>query len=174
MITREELENRYSQHSNHELMGIIDNKSSYTELAIDVAMNELANRDVLEEDIILYKTERFIDVLDYLQKNIVDDLKLWEKIIFYVMWFPFVNFILSRRYLEDDYILKLRQANYYSWSGFLSFFILLPFIGQNNLANILIFLLYILLFVVVLRYDELFNRKVIKEKLYQEYILNKK
>ena len=49
MVTKEELEKRYAELSNKELLDIIENKFSYTELAIAVALEEISKRKLDEE-----------------------------------------------------------------------------------------------------------------------------
>ena len=55
MVTKEDLEKRYSNLSNAELLDIIENKFSYTELAVTVAIEEIGNRKVTEEEIKLFE-----------------------------------------------------------------------------------------------------------------------
>jgi hypothetical protein len=162
MVTKEDLEKRYSGLSNHELMEIIENKFSYTELSISVAFAEIAKRKISEEDVKAYKESQIHEAEKFIKKNVVDDLTFLQKNLFFYLWIPFIGLILKRRFIDDEYILKLKQANYYSWFGFVSCFV--SVLIESNL-NFSFWICWILLFLVAYTFDETFNRQSQIKKL---------
>ena len=54
MVSKDELKGIYAMLPTEKLMEIIDNKFGYTELAVSVAFEELANRSISEEEIKKY------------------------------------------------------------------------------------------------------------------------
>ncbi|MBP6127699.1 hypothetical protein [Flavobacterium sp.] len=158
MVTKEDLEKRYSNLSNSELLDIIENKFSYTELAVTVAIEEIGNRKVTEEEIKLYKEKKVIEFNTLVQKNIYDDLSLIQKNLFFFIWIPYINFFIKRRFLDDEAELKLIQANYYSWFGFITFAIT-TFIGNYLHLSDNSIILWLICFPIAYYYDEYFNRQ---------------
>jgi len=159
MITKEELEKRYVTLSNNELLEIIEDKFSYTELAVIVALEEISRRKLNESDIKKYKENAFEDAKMFIKKNIEDDLTFLQKNIFFFLWIPFLNFLFKRSFIDDGYILKIRQANYYSWCGFIFFIIDAILQSQFKLSNSIFWIIWILSFLLPYYYDEFFNRK---------------
>ena len=156
MVLKEDLEKRYSKLSNQELMEIIENKFSYTELAVSVAFSEISKRKITEEDIKTYKDFQIIEAEKLIKKNIVEDLTLVQKILFFIFWIPFIGFLLKRNFIEDEYILKLMQANYYAWFGFISCVLCIQI--DSNLTFSFWFW-WIVCFLLALLFDEKFNRQ---------------
>jgi hypothetical protein len=158
MVTKEDLEKRYINLSNEQLLDIIGNKFSYTELAVTVAIEEIGKRKVTEEDIKLYKEKKVIKFNTLVQKNIVDDLSLIQKNLFFFIWIPYITFFFKRRFIDDDFELKLLQANYYSWFGFITCIIITFGCTFLKLSDYnLIF--WLLSFPLAYYYDEKFNRE---------------
>ncbi len=58
MVSKEELKGTFSMLPTEKLMEIIDNKFGYTELAVSVAFEELAGREITEEEIKNYKSKQ--------------------------------------------------------------------------------------------------------------------
>lgn len=158
-MTSEELKKTYSALSTKELLQIIDNKFDYTELAVSIAIAELSTRQVSEEDIRQYKKEQVEKAVNFIKRNISDDLTLWQKNFFYFLWFPLINFPFKQNFRDDSRILKLKQANYYSVAGF-ALFLLTEFVsGMFNLSSLISLAVWIICFVPVYAFDETFNRQ---------------
>ncbi|KGO90833.1 hypothetical protein [Flavobacterium suncheonense] len=170
MVTKEELEKRYAELSNKELLDIIENKFSYTELAIAVALEEISKRKLDEDDIKAYKNTKIKEFNTFIQKNIVNDLSFFQKLIFFFIWLPFLNFPLRRNFYEDGYVLKLKQACYYSWTGFI-FCILASIIDSNffDKEKIILLIIWMLSFIIAYFFDERFNRQNQIAKLQRYY-----
>src|ERR1700733_6171241 len=117
-MTREDLREQYAALSTNELLEIIDRKFDYTELAVTVALEEISRRNLSEENIREYKEEQVAKVNSFIKKNIADDLNIFQKILFFFIWLPLLNFPFKQNFRDDDYILKLKQASYYSLFGF--------------------------------------------------------
>lgn len=162
MVTKEDLEKRYHDLSNHELMEIIENKFSYTELAVSVAFEEISKRKISEEDIRIYKKTKVDQTEKFIRKNVVDDLTFIQKNLFFYLWIPFIGFLLKRKFIDDEYILKLKQANYYSWFGFISCFLSIFIESKLNLS---FWVSWVLFFLIAYTFDETFNRQSQIKKL---------
>ena len=158
MVTKEDLKKRYSNLSNEELLEIIENKFSYTEIAVIVAIEEISERKITEEDIIRFKEKKIVQFNELIKKNIFDDLSLFQKNIFFFIWIPYITFFIKRRFLDDEAELKLIQANYYSWFGFITFAIT-TFIGNFLHLSDNSIILWLICFPIAYYYDEYFNRQ---------------
>ena len=159
MVTKEDLQKKYASFSNKELLDILENKFSYTDLAITVAIEEIAKRKLSEEDIKLYKQKKVKEINNFIEKNIVDDLTLFQKNLFFFIWIPFLNFPIKRNFIDDGFILKLKQANYYSWLGFI-FLIIISIVASNlNFSTLTFIIFWIISFLLAYFFDEYFNRE---------------
>ena len=158
MVTKEDLEKRYCNLSNEQLLDIIGDKFSYTELAVTVAIEEIGKRKLTEEEIKLYKEKKIIQFNTLFRKNILDDLSLFQKNLFFFIWIPYISFFFKRRFIDDDFELKLLQANYYSWFGFITCMVITFACTYLKLSDYnLIF--WLLSFPLAYYYDENFNRQ---------------
>ncbi|HCT22159.1 MAG TPA: hypothetical protein DIW54_01995 [Chitinophagaceae bacterium] len=164
-MTKEELQSTYSKLSNQELLEIIDRKFEYTELAITVAFEEISKRNISEEDISNYKTEQVEKAVKFVKKNIVDDLSLLQKNFFFFIWIPIINFPFKNNFIDDGYVLKLKQAQYYSLTGFI-FFVIIVIVSEVYALTTLTTIAFLLLsFLLPYSFDEFFNRKRQIEKM---------
>src|ERR1700755_3057989 len=121
MISKKELQSLYSTLSTEKLMEIIDNKFGYTELSVSVAFEELAGRKISEEEIKNYKFKQIERLNNYIRRNISHDLALSQKNLFYFLFIPVFTFPFRQGFREKGFKLKIKQANYYSFFGFLFF-----------------------------------------------------
>ena len=148
-----------------QLLEILDRKFDYTELALSIALEELGNRKVSEEEITNYKNRLLDNANTYIKRNVSDDLTLIQKNLFYFLWFPLLNFAFKMNFEQDGYVLKLKQANYYSLLGFL-FFVLSGIVSVVfNLSDLGSLAIWILGFIPSYFFDEYFNRQQQIEKL---------
>ncbi|MDP4203059.1 MAG: hypothetical protein Q8861_10205 [Bacteroidota bacterium] len=159
MITKEELETKYAGLSNEELMEIAEHQFDYTELAVIVAFEELSRRKITEEDIQKRKTTLLAETDVFIRHNIDDDLSIIQKNLFYYLWFPGFNFIFRLNFQDEGYILKLKQASYYSKFGFLFMIIAIVLSFILNFGSFVILLIWILGFGVAYALDEKYNRQ---------------
>jgi hypothetical protein len=164
-MTREDLQQTYSKMLTEKLLEILDRKFDYTELAVSVALEELGSRKVSEEEIKDYKTEQVNNLNTFIKRNISDDLTLVQKNLFYFLWLPILNFAFKMNFKEDGYLLKLKQANYYSLSGFLFFMISGIISVAFDLSDISSLAIWIFGFLPSYFFDEYFNRQQQIEKL---------
>jgi len=158
MVSREDLAKKYQGLSTNELMDILEDKFSYTELAVTVAFEEISKRNVTEDDVRKFKDEKVKEAANFISRNIVDELSFFQKNLFFFIWVPFLNFLVKRNFMDDGAILKLKQANYYSWMGFgfFMFFILIQ--SSREFSDLLFFACWILSFAMAYYYDEYFLR----------------
>jgi len=155
MVTEEELQEQYAQFDTESLLEIAANKSGFTELANSVALKELRNRKVSEQEIRDYKPI-LVDKIDPLiRQNCLIDLKVLYKIIFYFVFIPRLRRFFTYNYSPNGYILKLNQSYYYSVVGF-SFCILSFAIMEYSGANI--FILWCVGFIPAYLFDIGFNK----------------
>jgi len=158
-MTREDLQEQYAVLSTNELLEIVDRKFDYTELAVTVALEEISRRNLSEEDIREYKKEQVARAKIFIKRNIVDDLTIFQKILFFFIWLPLLNFPFKQNFRDGDYILKLKQANYYSLLGFV-FMVLTAFSsGFTPHSDLTDFTIWFLSFLPAYGFDEYFNRK---------------
>ncbi len=158
-MKREDLQERYAKLSLQELLKILDNKHDYTDLAVTVAFEELSKRNITEEDIREYKEDQVEQAEKFIVRNIVDDLNLLQKNLFFFIWIPIITFAVRQNFRDDGYMLKLRQANYYSLTGFISLILAVlisVYFDFNTLSTLAI---WILLFLPAYSFDEFFNRR---------------
>jgi hypothetical protein len=163
MVSKEELQGTFATLPTEKLMEIIDNKFGYTELAIAVAFEELAQRKISEEEVKNYKSKQIEKLNTYIKKNISDDLSLSQKNLFYFIWLPLVTFPFKQNYRQAGCALKVKQANYYSLFGFL-FFVLTAFLSVG-FSNLFAAGLWLGGFIPAYLLDEFFNRKKQIKKL---------
>ena len=119
MVTKENLQAKYAGLSNQALIGILERKADYTELAVEVATKELEGRKITPADIQSYEKEKEDKVI-FSYKNAVIDLTIWQKILFYIVFIPVLRRALKANFYEDGSLLKLKQASYFtytSWAG---------------------------------------------------------
>ena len=158
-MTREELREQYAALSTNELLEIIDRKFDYTELAVTVALEEIGRRNLSEENIRECKEEQVAQVNSFIQKNIVDDLNVLQKILFFFIWLPLLNFPFKQNFRDGHYILKLKQANYYSLLGFVFMILTVSITGFAPHSDLTDFTIWFLSFLPAYGFDEYFNRK---------------
>ncbi|WP_460694746.1 hypothetical protein [Mucilaginibacter puniceus] len=145
--------------SAEELMNIIDNKFDYTDLAVTVAIEELAKRKPTEEDIKNYKDNIIATVDTFISKNIEVDLNNFQKLLFYIIWIPIITYPFKANYSDDGYELKLRQSNYYSLAGFIFFMVAGILSVPLDASNLLSFIMWFAGFIPAYLFDEYFNRQ---------------
>ncbi|HLK28304.1 MAG TPA: hypothetical protein VKT28_06970 [Puia sp.] len=158
-MTPEELKETYSKYTTQELLEIIDKKFQYTELAVTIAIEEIAKRKISEDEIKKYKSEKIQEIGRLIEGNIVNDLTLLQKNFFFFIWLPLITFPFRQNFKDDKNFLKLKQANYYSMLGFVSYivtFILLDIFNLTTLSGIGVL---ILCFLPAYSFDEFYNRR---------------
>lgn len=173
-MTKEELEKTYEKLSNSELMDIIQDKFGYTEMAILVAMAEISKRNLNEEDIKQFKVEKEIEIRDYIFKNIADDLTFFQKCFFFYIWIPFFNFPVKRNFIDGGFELKLKQASYYSWAGFIFLVLITGFSSNYQISTLTTLIIWMLTFVIAFLFDEFFNRQSQIRKLQRTFRIEPK
>lgn len=140
------------------LMEIIDNKFGYSELAVSVAFEELAGRNISEEEIKNYKSKQIEKLNSYISKNISHGLAFAEKNLFYFLFIPLLTFPFKQSFKEKGYRLKIKQANYYSLFGFI-FFGIAAFTQYQGMSNLFAIALWLGGFIPAYLMDEFFNRQ---------------
>lgn len=164
----DELKEKYANLSTEELLEMLDNKFDYTDLAVSVALEELSSRKISTEDITAYKTAQVSKVVERIRRNIIDDLSLSQKNLFFFLWLPIITFPFKQNFREDGFLLKLRQATYYSLIGFTSFIAIGIASVSYNLSTITSLAFWVLCFIPAYFFDEYFNKNAQIERLRKE------
>ena len=164
-MTREDIEQYYAGLSTNELLEIVDKKFDYTELAVTVALEEINKRKISEEDIKGYKTEQISKAKDIIRKNILYDLSVPQKILFFFIWFPLLTFSWRLNFREGKFVLKLKQANYYSLFGFVFMMLTVLISGIYNLSIMTTLTIWFISFLPAYSFDEYFNRERLIQRL---------
>ena len=164
-MTREDLEKQYSGLSTNELLEIVDRKFDYTDLAVTIALAEISKRNISEETLKEYKDDQIAKAITYIKRNIVDDLKVGHKIFFFFIWFPLLNFAFRQNYRDGNFILKLKQARYYSVLGFVFMMFIGLISGIYDLSNLTAATFWFLSFLPAYIFDEFFNRNRLIQRL---------
>ncbi len=167
MITKEELSDKYTSLSNEELLDIVDNKSGYTKLALIAALEELAKRKVSGEEVKKYKEGKLNKAMEDMRKKYVDGLSLLQKHLFYFICIPLINFAFKQNFRDDGYVLKLRQANYYTFCGFLFLMLAVLISVTFNLSSIQTLGVWLLGIIPTYAFDQFFYRQRLVKKLAQ-------
>lgn len=158
-MTPEELKKTYAGLSTNELLEIVDSKFDYTELAVSIALAELSRRQVSEQDIKGYKEKQIEKAVTFIKCNISDDLTLFQKNLFYFLWVPLINFPFKQNFRDGNFVLKLKQANYYSLIGFMIFMLIGIVSAMYDLSNLTSLAIWIIGFIPAYAFDETFNRQ---------------
>ena len=158
-MSAEELRQNYTKFSIGQLLEILDNKFEHTELAVTIAIAELSKRNVTEEDIRSYKENLISQAEQFVDRNIVDDLNLFQKHLFYFLWVPVLNSTFKQNFAEDGYALKLKQANYYSLLGFIFCVLSVVISIQFEFPTLTALAIWLIGIIPAYAFDELFNRQ---------------
>ncbi|WP_276503428.1 hypothetical protein [Terrimonas pollutisoli] len=164
-MAREELQKTYSKLSTEELLEIIDRKFDYTDTAVSVALEEISKRKVDEDEIKNYKEDQLQKIEKSVKGIILDDLTLFQKNFFFFIWIPLFTFPFKQNFKDDGYVLKLKQANYYSLIGFIFFMLTAFFSVSYDFENLTSLGLWILSFPIANSFDEFFNRQRLIKRL---------
>ena len=116
-----ELKERYASYSNHRLLSIVQNKAQYTTQAVEVAKAELAGRNLSTREVDMFFDEQEAQqVVTNTYSQIT--LSLWEKALFFFVWFApwFPGGGLRMNYTEGRLALKNQQSKVFALAGFIS------------------------------------------------------
>src|SRR5690606_31480277 len=171
-INEEGLKKRYIELSNNELFEIIDNKFGYTDLAVKLAIRELSRRDISENDVHSYKSKLIEDFEESVLKIVHYDLKMYQKVLFYIFWLPILNFAFKINFREKKEYLKLKQANYYSLLGFIFFMITGIVSVVFDFSNWSSLFLWLASLIPTYVFDETLNRERFIKKLNDKFQWN--
>jgi len=161
-MDKEELKRQCESLSNQELLAIVNNKMGYTVEIVTAVQIELRNRAIPKEEVKMHK-KQLAQQAKIITGNIVDDLSLADKVLFYVFFFPQLNYFVRRSYRKQGYILKLRQGGYYSFLGFV--FFMLVFIGLRRLSPINCLIIWGLSFLPAYVFDQYFYKQKTIQRL---------
>ncbi|HEX8018555.1 hypothetical protein [Mucilaginibacter sp.] len=165
MITKEDLQQKYKKLSTDKLLEIINNKTNYTELAVAVAVEELSDRQVSEQDIYSYNIKREEKLNTFIERNVTEGLNFLMKIVFFFLFIPILTFAFKMNYRQYGFALKLRQSNYYSLTGFISLVIVVIALVAFNreVSDFTTLTIWMIFFIPAYLLDDFFNRqKLIK------------
>ncbi len=143
-----------------DLLEIAKDKIGYTELANTIALEELKHRKMPSQEIAQYEPlDRKINA--HTKENCLIDLEFPKKLLyFFVLWFPKARQLYSPNFMQNGYILKSDQSNYYSVLGFISIVTTLIIIHNLYYNSTVAFLvMWIALFLLSYLFDVYSNRQ---------------
>ncbi|QKJ30196.1 hypothetical protein HQ865_10620 [Mucilaginibacter mali] len=156
MVTEESLKERYANLDTAELLIIIADKGSFTPLAVSIAQLEIEKRGV-SGDVIEQFEEEFEKLNRLHPEDYLADLKVWHKVVFFIVWIPNFSSSIRRAVIGDGDILRAQQANYYMVTGFFSLFIAAG--ADSYLPGTWFPALWATAFLLVYLFDRGYNRK---------------
>ena len=162
-MNKEELRKQCESLSNQQLIAIVDNKIRYNVQIVTAAQIELESRAISKEEVKTHKRQ-LTQQARIITGNIVDELGLPDKILFFIIFFPRLNYFVRRSYRKQNYVLKLRQAGYYSLLGFVSC-ILIFSVGLQRLSPVDCFIIWGLSFLPVYAFDHYYYKQKTIERL---------
>ncbi len=165
MPTQQELEEKYAQLTTAQLLIIVESGTDYTELAFEVAINELNRRQVSADEIQKYEEQKQHNLMVTIQKYTVDELTFWQKVLFYFIFVPLLASPFKLNYRQDGYALKLKQANYYNLCGFIGLMLAIFLSVLSNLNSFQAVVVWVTLFMPGYFFDERFNQQYLLKKL---------
>ncbi len=117
----EEIQQQCEALSNEELFLVVNNKRLYNEKIVRAAYQEINRRGLSKQE-----AKEIEKVLDRQSKivtgNIHEDILFLEKFGFYFLCFFRLNRLVTRDYRKKGFVLKVRQATYYTLLGLVFLF----------------------------------------------------
>jgi len=121
-MTVEEIKAQCKTLSNEELYLIVTNRIRYDYVIVAVAEGEIKRRGLSKEEFREFKKGQ-AHRSKIIQGDIYQDLLFFEKLAFFFLCIPRLHYWVGRDYRRRGYILKIRQAQYYSVTGLISVFV---------------------------------------------------
>lgn len=159
---RKRLTVRYTRYSTAQLLKIIEDRTNYTPLALELAFTELSSRDIERIEVESYVEQRYEEKEDTFIKTYQYDLTFFQKLTCFIFGIiPMVTYTFKQNFKENNYILKIEQATTYTLFGWISYtvstIIVLFFFQDSNLLPF--FAILLLLFTGVYIYDIRVSKK---------------
>lgn len=123
-MTVEEIKEKCESLSNDELYTIVNNKIKYNYTIVSTAQAELKRRNVSKDEHKSLKKEQ-TRRSKIIEGDIDADVLMWEKILFFFIPLPRLHRMVIRDYKNRGFVLKVKQASYFTIIGFVSFFLLM-------------------------------------------------
>jgi hypothetical protein len=149
MQEKEDLAKLYSSFSDSQLLGIINEKDQYTEIALSAASEEIQKRNLKEAQLKNYVDNKVLEAK--ITEHVASiELTFFEKVKFFFIWLLpfFIEAAIRMNLAEGGLKTKVKQSRIFSAIGFLSF-ILTGFLGAVfNHSDFESISLWILFFIV--------------------------
>jgi hypothetical protein len=100
-----------------------------------------------------------------IKKNILYDLSIPQKILFFFIWFPLLTFSWRIIFRERNFVLRLKQANYYSLFGFVFMMLTVVISRVYHLSILTTLTIWFISFLAAYSFDEYFNRERLIQRL---------
>jgi hypothetical protein len=100
-----------------------------------------------------------------IKKNILYDLSMPQKILFFFIWFPLLTFSWRIIFRERNFVLRLKQANYYSLFGFVFMMLTVVISRVYHLSILTTLTIWFISFLAAYSFDEYFNRERLIQRL---------
>lgn len=138
----EELKSRYASWSNRKLLAVIHYKKQYTSEAVEIARQELGQRNITTDDVDAFLQEQEQKMRrDKMLSSV--SLKFWEKVRCFFLWF------LPSLSPKRGFTLKEQQSQTFSIAGFISLFVdafIIYHFKKPVIAGVAILILFFLIF----------------------------
>jgi hypothetical protein len=124
-FTKDDFAKQYSTTATMDLLKILESRSEYNPLAIEAIVDEVKRRGLSETDISDYQQQKIIDQDILLRNEKFVDLNLWQKVfLFFIpVWNIWYLSSLSRSWMKDGYLLKIKRGRFFTYSGLASYLI---------------------------------------------------
>lgn len=158
--SKEELQKKYATLSDAQILDVLANKSNYTNIAFDVAFEELKKRNISEQE-----TEQYIHIVQEERKQTIENkqLHLIGKILYFVLAFSFIGifaaFLNKEDYEKRGSVHKSRQILYYSVFGIVFYTFLKAYAVFCGGVGLLIIPIIIIAFLIAFFLENRFLKK---------------
>lgn len=122
MRTKEEFIKKYSSYSNDKLLDILRRHYEYNEESLQAAKSVIEDRGISIEEVHEYNAD--FEMRKRIHEKVAAiPLAIWEKFIFFFIWFGpgFFGNVFGLNYADDGLLKKQKQRRYFSIAGFISF-----------------------------------------------------
>ena len=163
MLDKEDLRQQCESLSTEELFIVVHNRIRYTEQIVIAAQTEIRRRGLSKEEIDKHSA-RQVRRSKMVDGNITDDILTIEKILFFVLCLPKLNYFVMRHYRREKYVLKIKQARFYTATGLVTVLTLAMF--WNRYPSLLAAaVLWMSSFMAAFLFDRYYNKNRVIRKL---------
>ena len=155
-ISSSDLFKLYSKKRTSELLNILSNKNDYSELAVDVAKDEVMRRGIGEGDVEEFHALKVVQQDEQIKRTYFLELRFIEKLFIYfgvpVLFFGMLLIFAAKSYLQEGgFFMKLHQARLFLIVSFLS--LIITMLLLENIDSIFVYCIWVSGFFIALYFD---------------------